>query len=71
MKVRPIGNITNVIVLSPPVATDAIAFSPRSLTCNASANVITDWLMRASTIGSASVSKVTSRERIGGEPCVG
>jgi len=41
------------MTLSPPVAVAAIAPGPRSLTWIASANVITDWLARARTIGAA------------------
>src|SRR5690349_7101146 len=60
MNTVPIGRITKPYTLSPPVAVAAIAWYPRCLVWIASANVITDWLARARTIGAASRSKVLS-----------
>src|SRR5690348_9382550 len=53
MNTVPIARITKPITLRPPVAVAAIARGPRCLTWIASANVITDWLARAMTIGAA------------------
>src|SRR5882672_9318451 len=60
MNTVPIAGITKPITWSPPVAVAAIAWYPRCLTWIASANVITDWLARARTIGAASPSRVRS-----------
>src|SRR5678816_3112664 len=54
MNTVPIGRITIPSTLRPPVATAASAPGPRCSTWIASANVITDCVARASTIGSAS-----------------
>src|SRR4051812_39630198 len=47
-------------MLSPPVDVATSAPEPRCLTCSASANVITACVARASTIGTASTSRVRS-----------
>src|SRR5678815_2693041 len=54
MNTVPSGSIANRNTLKPPVADATIASVPRCLTSSASANVIADWVARASTIGAAS-----------------